>query len=63
MVVVESEKYQQQVELLAKELRKNLKRAEALEDAILSYLSEAQRTGTMNPKNLTILRDAVTRQK
>ena len=62
-MVVDTEKYQRQVELLAKELRRSIKRAEALEDAILAYLSEAQRTGTMNPKNLTILRDSVTRNK
>lgn len=57
-----TEKYQEKIELLARELRKALNRAEKLEDAILAYTSEADRTGTMNPKNLKILREAVTRK-
>jgi hypothetical protein len=56
-----TEKYQEKIELLARELRKSINRAEKLEDAILKYVSEADRTGTMNPKNLKILRDVVTR--
>lgn len=61
-MVVDTEKYQRQVELLAKELRKALKRAESLEDTVLRYLSEADRSGTVTPQNLRILRDAVTRK-
>lgn len=57
-----TEKYQEKIELLARELRKSMNRAEKLEDAILKYVSEADRTGTMNPKNLKILREAVTRK-
>lgn len=57
-----TEKYQEKIELLAKQLRKSMNRAIALEDAILQYVSEADRTGTMNPKNLKILREAVHRK-
>ena len=57
-----TEKYQEKIELLARELRKSMNRAEKLEDAILKYVSEANRSGTMNPKNLKILREAVTRK-
>lgn len=58
-----TEKYQAKIELLSRELRKALNRAEKLEDAILLYVAEADRTGTMNPKNLNILRDTITRDK
>lgn len=57
-----TEKYQEKIKLLAKKLRESLNRSEKLEDAILKYVSEADRTGTVNPKNLKILRDVVTRK-
>lgn len=57
-----TEKYQEKIKLLAKKLRESLNRSESLEDAILKYVAEADRSGTMNPSNLKILREAVTRK-
>lgn len=54
-----TEKYHVKIELLAKELRKSMNRAEKLEEAILLYLDKADRYGTMTPSNLRILREAV----
>lgn len=67
-ITKDTEKYQdlrhavEKIELLARELRKSMNRAEKLEDAILKYVSEADRAGTMNPKNLKILHEAVIRR-
>lgn len=58
----DTEKYQEKIKLLAKKLREQLNRTALLEDAILKYVSEADRSGTMNPSNLKILRDVVTRK-
>lgn len=67
MVVVteeysENEKLKEHLRLASKKLRESVTRTHKLEDAILAYLNQADKTGTMNPKNLRILREAVTRE-
>lgn len=52
-------KYQEQIKLLAKNLKAANARTARLEDAIIEYVGKADRSGTMNPANLRILREAV----
>jgi hypothetical protein len=57
----EAAKLREQNAMLAKLLKTQIGRTEKLEDAIVKYVADADRLGTMNPKNLKTLRDVVTR--
>lgn len=57
----EAAKLREQNATLAKQLRLQIARTERLEDAIVKYVADADRLGTMNPKNLKTLRDVVTK--